>query len=117
MGKRSLKSRAGKAENRKGGEGRPEKVLLLAIGLLVGILPLVWSPSGLDQYRVPKDIAFCVGAVWVTTIYIATRRRARWNWRSWEGLLGLGLLYLVIHSVLIGRWETTLWAMLWVLSG
>jgi O-antigen ligase len=116
MRKRPLKSQA-KAGDRKGGESRRERVLLLAIGSFVGILPLVWSPSGLDQYRAPKDIFFFVGAIWLTAIYVVTRRRFDWRWRSWEGLLGVGLLYLIFHSLLSGRWETTLWATLWVLFG
>ncbi len=64
-------------------------------------LPFVMSFSGLDKFRVPKDLFATLFIALIAGAYLLLRPQTwRIRLRSWEFLLGLSLLYVVLHSLL-----------------
>ncbi len=88
--------------------------ITLLSAVLLAALPLVVSPGGLDQFRLPKDVVFGIAAVVIAGIFFAANGiRGFWRWRSWETLLLLALVYALVHSLVI-RPEISGWSVVWI---
>ncbi|GAB4108953.1 MAG: hypothetical protein Kow001_08050 [Acidobacteriota bacterium] len=83
---------------------------LLAGGMLV-VLPLVFSLTGLDKFRLPKDVVLTLFvALSLPVLFLTGRLRRPRSWKSWESLLGLGLGYVWLHATVSTAPEVSLWA-------
>jgi len=113
-----LKSTVSKAKHRpKAGTGiKAEVIVSLLAAIFLAALPLVVNPGGFDPFRLPKDVVFGIAAVVIAGVFFATNGIQRfWRWRSWESLLLLALLFVLVHSLLI-RPETAGWSVAWIVA-
>jgi O-antigen ligase len=89
-------------------------LITLLSALLLAALPLVVSPGGFDQFRLPKDVVFGIAAVVIAGIFVAANGLRRfWRWRSWEMLLLVAVLYVLVHSLVI-RPDISSWSVAWI---
>ena len=111
-----MKSTGSKAKHRPkaGSAVKAEVIVSLLSAVLLATLPFVVSPGGFDQFRLSKNVVFGVGAAVIAGVFFAANGIRRfWRWRSWEGLLLVGLLYALIHSLVV-RPEFSGWSVAWI---
>lgn len=83
---------------------------LLAGGVMVA-LPLVFSFTGLDKFRLPKDVVLVLFvALCFPALYLVARLRNPRRWRGWESLLGVALGYVWFHTAVSTAPDVSLWA-------
>jgi O-antigen ligase len=83
---------------------------LLAGGLMV-VLPLVFSFTGLDKFRLPKDVVLTLlVALSLPVLYLTARLRRPRPWGAWESLLGVSLAYVWLHAAVSTAPQVSLWA-------
>ncbi len=82
---------------------------LLAGGLIV-VLPVVFSFTGLDKFRLPKDVVLTIFvAVLLPVLYLTSRLRRPVRWEMWEGLLVAAVGYVWLHVAVSSAREVSLW--------
>jgi O-antigen ligase len=83
------------------------------VGILTALLPFVVSPAGYDKFRLPKDIVFLIAAFGAAALFLGRNRLSQfWRWKSWETAVLAGLVYVCLHTVLLGRADISSTALL-----
>ena len=86
-----------------------EPILFWVTVVFFVLLPFVLSLDGLEKFRTPKDI-FSVACILILAAIFLLGRSLRVHFfsRSWEALVGLGVVYVGVHSLLGERPEVGL---------
>lgn len=83
----------------------------IVTGLALVALPLVFSFTGLDKFRVPKDIVATLLTLAVFPWLWLTRRLLRpVSWFGWEGIAAALLVYVWLHTLLSSTPDVSAWS-------
>jgi O-antigen ligase len=97
-------------------EGRGSMVPLIAASVFFVALPFIMSVAGFDKFRMPKDIfAALLVSLLTLAVLIFTRVFDRWRFGVLEMVMAAGLLYAVLHALVLRPTEYSVAALGWIL--